>query len=198
MTSTDREEDTAEEMAEEIVRAVSSEDQGKGDGLTEREREIELRREEERRRKGEELRKRLKARGVGIVTYRWPAFILLVAAMLSVWSEFSVVMVHPPGVGFDTFYEVFVSTGSPFFVLPLVAGGLFVVLAVLAYRDPRATYLSLIPGLMTAMGGSAVYYLVSFANSVSPDVGVYATGTPLTMYLVAALSLLAIAMRERL
>jgi len=50
---------------------------------------------------------------------------------------------------------------------------------------------------VTAMGGSAVFYLVSFATSVDPSAEVYATGAALTMYVVFGLSLLAIAMRER-
>ena len=197
MVTEDGTQDDSEELAEAIVESVSAGESAKEDGLTTREREIERRVAEERRRKGEEVKRRLKSRGVSPLRYRWPAGILLGAALLSVWTEFSVVMVHPPGIGFDTFFEVYLEYGSVFFLFPIVSGIFLVLCAYWAYTDPRGTFMSIIPAMMMTMSSATVYWLVSFAVAADPNIGVHVTETPLTMLLVAVLCFLAIFMREK-
>ncbi|MHA1771819.1 MAG: hypothetical protein ACTSYL_07800 [Candidatus Thorarchaeota archaeon] len=190
--------DESKEMAEKLIDAATSEGSSvEDDGLTKREREIERRVEEERKKKGTAALRRLKERKMGVLNYRWPAIILAGAGVLSIWSEFLVVMVHPAGIGFDTFLQAYLEHGSIFFVFPIISGVFLFMCAFWAYEDPRGAFLSIIPAMMMAMSGMTVYYLVSFALAANPNVGVSATGAPFTMILAAVLCLLAIVMRER-
>lgn len=182
------------EMADDIIRAVEHEEE---DGLTEREREIEREKEEERIRKAKELKKQLRKRELGLLHYRWPAVILVLAGILAILTEFGQVMTRPPEIGFDSFLHGFSMTGNVFFLFPITAGALFILCGVWAYSDPRATFASLVPGALMAMAGTTVYMLVEFALVANPDVEVATTNIPLSMLIVAALSVLAILMREK-
>ncbi len=183
------------EMADDIIGAL--EEHEDDDGLTEREREIESKREEERIRKARELKKQLRKRELGLLHYRWPAVILVLAGVLAILTEFGQVMTRPPEIGFDSFLHGFSMTGNVFFLFPVIAGALFILCGVWAYSDPRATFASLIPGALMAMAGATVYMLVEFALVANPDAEVATTNIPLSMLIVAALSVLAILMREK-
>lgn len=189
-----------ESMAEEIADAVLEEsDEDVEDGLTRKEKEVEKNREEERARKARILRRQLRKRELGVLHYRWPAAILVISGLLAISTEFLPVMVHPPEVGFDTYFEVFMSTGGLFFLFPVLAGIILIISGVIAYNDPRAPYLSVIPAMMMVMAGAMVYFLVSFAVTVDPNLEgqVVATGVPITMFIIAVTALFSIAMREK-
>ncbi|TFG12740.1 hypothetical protein EU537_08575 [Candidatus Thorarchaeota archaeon] len=191
--------DDSEEMAEEIVRAVDDEEKAE-DGLTTREREIEEEKEAERLRRARELKKQLRKRELGLIHYRWPAALLIVSGILSIWTEFLVVMNQETRVyGFDTFFDAMVTQGNVFFMFPLVAGIVMIILGVFAYNDPRATYLSVIPGMLMMMSGAYVFFLVTFAVTADPNlVGqISATGTPLSMMIMGFVAMLSIALREK-
>ncbi len=190
------------EMAEEIVAAVEdvAEEGAEEDGLTRRERAIERRHESERVRRARELRKKLRKRELGLLHYRWPAAVLFLAGVLSVWTEYLPVMVHPEGIGFDSFASAFAEYPNVFFLFPLIAGVMLIVIAFFAYSDPRATFASIIPAMIAVMAGANVYFLVSVGLYANPDVGatdLYATGTPLSMMMVGLLSVLAVVLREK-
>ncbi len=189
-----------EGMAEEIADAVFEEsDEDVGDGLTRKEKEAEKKKEEERVRKARILRRQLRKRELGVLHYRWPAVMLIISGLLAIWTEFVAVMVHPPEVGFDTYFEVFMSTGGLFFLFPALAGIILIISGVVAYNDPRAPYLSIIPAMMMVMTGAMVYFLVSFAIAADPNMEghVFATGVPITMFIIGVTALLSIAMREK-
>ncbi len=189
-----------EGMAEEIADAVFEEsDEDVGDGLTRKEKEVEKKKEEERVRKARILRRQLRKRELGVLHYRWPAVMLIISGLLAIWTEFVAVMVHPPEVGFDTYFEVFISTGGLFFLFPALAGIILIISGVAAYNYPRAPYLSVIPAMMMVMAGAMVYFLVSFAVTVDPSMEgqVFATGVPITMFIICVTALLSIAMREK-
>ncbi len=190
--------DESDSIAEEIVRAARpDESEADEDGLTKREREIAQRVQEERRKKGQAALSRLRERKMGVLNYKWPAAILAGAGVLAIWSEFLVVMIHPEGIGFDTYLQAYLEHGSIFFVFPLISGALLLMCAFWAYEDPRGTYLSIIPAMMMAMSGMMVYYLVSFALAADPNIEVGPTGVPMTMLLTSVLCIVAIFMRER-
>ncbi len=189
-----------EGMAEEIADAVLEETvEDVEDGLTRKEKEVEKNKEEERARKARILRRQLRKRELGVLHYRWPAVILITSGLLAIWTQFVAVMVHPPEVGFDTYFEVFVSTGGLFFLFPTLAGIILIRAGVIAYNDPRAPYLSVIPAMMMVMAGAMVYFLVSFAVTADPNMEgqVFATGVPITMFIIAVTALLSIAIREK-
>ena len=189
-----------EGMAEEIADAVFEEsDEDVEDGLTRKEKEVEKKKEEERVRKARILRRQLRKRELGVLHYRWPAVMLIISGLLAIWTEFVAVMVHPPEVGFDTYFEVFISTGGLFFLFPALAGIILIISGVVAYNNPRAPYLSVIPAMMMVMAGAMVYFLVSFAVTVDPSMEgqVFATGVPITMFIIGVTALLSIAMREK-
>ena len=189
-----------EGMAEEIADAVLEEsDEDVEDGLTRKEKEVEKNKEEERARKARILRRQLRKRELGVLHYRWPAAILVISGVLAISTEFLPVMVHPPGVGFDTYFEVFMSTGGFFYLFPVLAGIILIISGVIAYNDPRAPYLSIIPAMMMTMAGAMVYFLVSFAVTFAPNMEgqVFATGVPISMFIIALAALLSIAMREK-
>ncbi|NHJ13375.1 MAG: hypothetical protein EAX95_06840 [Candidatus Thorarchaeota archaeon] len=190
------------EMAEEIIDAVEDEQQDE-DALTKREREIERKKEEERVKKAMELKKQLRKRELGLLHYRWPALVLILSGILAIWTEFLVVMTHEAGVGFDTFWDVFLfgafdqAPYNGFFIFPLVAGTLLIVLGFFAYSNPKATYFSAIPAMMMAMAGMNVYFFVSVTLQLIPNVELASTGVPMTMLIVGVLSLISIALREK-
>lgn len=189
-----------EEMAEEIADAVLEESEMDAeDGLTRKEKEVEKNKEEERARKARILKRQLRKRELGVLHYRWPAVILVIAGLLAISTEFLPVMVHPPEVGFDTYFGVFMSTGGLFFLFPVLAGIILIISGVIAYNNPRAPYLSIIPAMMMTMAGAMVYFLVSFAVTFDPNMEgqVFATGVPISMFIIAIAALLSIAMREK-
>ncbi len=189
-----------EGMAEDIADAVFEEsEEDVEDGLTRKEKEVEKKKEEERVRKARILRRQLRKRELGVLHYRWPAVMLMISGLLAIWTEFVAVMVHPPEVGFDTYFEVFMSTGGLFFLFPALAGIILIISGVVAYNNPRAPYLSVIPAMMMVMAGAMVYFLVSFAVTVDPSMEgqVFATGVPITMFIIGVTALLSIAMREK-
>ncbi|MEE8182072.1 MAG: hypothetical protein V3T87_02035 [Candidatus Thorarchaeota archaeon] len=189
-----------EGMAEEIADAVFEEsEEDAEDGLTRKERDVEKNKEEERARKARILKRQLRKRELGVLHYRWPAVILITSGLLAIWTQFVAVMVHPPEVGFDTYFEVFVSSGGLFFLFPTLAGIILIISGVIAYNDPRAPYLSVIPAMMMVMAGAMVYFLVSFAVTADPNMEghVFATGVPISMFIIAIAALLSIAMREK-
>ncbi|MGY5876130.1 MAG: hypothetical protein RTU30_10315 [Candidatus Thorarchaeota archaeon] len=184
------------DMAADIIDSIEEDDEEE-DALTPRERGIELSKEQERIRKAKELKRQLRKRELGLLQYRWPAVVLILSGVMAIWTQFQIVMIHPVGVGFDTFWDAFILFGNPFFIVPIFSGGIMILLGILAYTDPRAPYVSLIPAMLMAMAGAIVYYLISFALAFDPEAAVSPTGTPLSMFIVAILCLLAIAMRER-
>ncbi|MEM2142904.1 MAG: hypothetical protein QXS20_08750 [Candidatus Thorarchaeota archaeon] len=157
----------------------------------------EERRKLERERKKKELMARLKSKGLGPVHYRWAPSVLVMAGILAIWTNFLVVMEHPPDVGFDTFWDAYNMTGNVFFLFPLLSGATMMVIAIFAYWEPRFTFLSLVPSAMLGMCTSTVYYLVSFALYADPSSGVAATGTPIGMAMASLCSVLAIGLRDR-
>ena len=205
MTDQEKADDDAvsEELASEIIDAVED-DLDEGDALTQAERKIEDKKEEERKRKAKELRKQLRRKELGLLQYRWPAIVLGLSGILSIWTEFLVVMYHDPGIGIDTFWDVFLyGAGSLqayniFFIFPLISGGILFVLGYFAYTNPKATYLSVFPAMMMAMSGMNVYYWISFFLELFPSASLGPTSTPLTMLFTGVLSLLSILLRERI
>ncbi len=199
------ENDSPEEMAEELIDAIDDEAEGEeiDDGLTKREREIQKGRESERIKKAQELRKQLRKRQLGILKYKWPAAMLILGGLLSISSEFLQVMTRnedvPPEVGFVNFVEAFQRTGGVIFLFPLIAGAFMIVLSYFAYSRPKWTWLALIPALMIAMSGGTVYFLITFAVTADPELtgDIYATGVPISMFIVAIVGLISIWMREK-
>jgi hypothetical protein len=190
------ESEDASKMTDEIIRSVR-EDKKEDDGLTKRERTIEETKQAERIRKAKQLKKQLRKKELGLVKYRWPMLILLLAGVLSIWTEFLVVMIHPSDAGFDNFVDGFMKSGSMFFLFPVIAGIIMVVCGLLAYNNPKATLVSLIPGMMMVMSGATVYYLISFALEVDPSAGFSPTPTPFAMLLIALETVLAVLLRNR-
>ena len=195
----------SDEMAEGLIDAVDDEadDKAVNDGLTKKEREIEVSRESERQRKAQELRKQLRKRQLGVLTYRWPAITLILGGVLAISTEFLKVMNReagvPPEVGFDTFPEAFMRTGGVFYLFPLIAGVFMIILSYFSYRNPRYTWLALIPAALMAMAGGTVFFLVTFAVTIDPSLEglIYASPAVLTMFIAAVIALLAIALKEK-
>jgi len=197
-------EDSSEEMAEELIDAIDDEtDEDYDDGLTKNEREIEVSKESERQRKAQELRKQLRKRQLGMLTYKWPAIVLIMGGIMAILTEFLNAMVReagvPPEVGFDTFIEAFTRTGGIIYLFPVIAGVFMIILSYFAYRNPRATWLGLIPAAMLGMSGGTVYFLVTFAVTADPSLEglLYASPVPLSMIIAGVMGLLAIAMKEK-
>jgi hypothetical protein len=200
----DEESSNPEDIAEDIIDAIDEEsDEEITDGLTKKEREIEVTRASERKRKAQELKKQLRMRQLGILTYRWPALVLILGGLLAISTEFLDVMVResgvPPDVGFDTFVEAFVRSTGVIYLFPVIAGIFMILLSYFAYRKPRHTWLALIPASMLGMAGGTVYFLITFAVTVDPGLDglIYATPTPLSMVIAGVIALLAIALREK-
>jgi hypothetical protein len=195
----------SDDMAEDLVDAVDEEadDEVVDDGLTTKEREIEVSRETERHKKAQELRKQLRKRQLGILTYRWPAITLILGGVLAISTEFLKVMTReagvPPEVGFNTFPDAFVRTGGVVYLFPLIAGAFMVVLSYFSYRNPRYTWLALIPAALMGMSGGTVLFLTSFAVTVDPSLEglIYPSPTVFSMFIAAVIALLAIALKEK-
>ncbi|MFX1559213.1 MAG: hypothetical protein ACFFBL_01370 [Promethearchaeota archaeon] len=194
-----------EDMAEDLIDSIDegADDGEVDDGLTKKEREIEVSREYERQKKAQELRKQLRKRQLGMLTYRWPAVILILGGLLAICTQFLQVMVREPGVppevGFNTFIDAFIQWGGILYLFPTISGAFMIVLSFFSYRNPRATWLAFIPAALLAMAGGTVYFLVTFAVTADPSLEglIYASPTPLSMIIAGVIALLAIAMREK-
>ncbi|OLS28263.1 MAG: hypothetical protein ThorAB25_19120 [Candidatus Thorarchaeota archaeon AB_25] len=201
----DEDSSNSEDMAEDLIDAIDdvSDEDDVGDGLTKKEREIDVSRESERQRKAQELRKQLRRRQLGILTYRWPAFVLIVGGFLAITTEFLQVIIREPGVppevGFNTFIDALLRSGGVIYLFPVIGGVFMIVLSYFAYKNPRATWLALIPAAMLAMAGSTVYFLVTFAVTADPTLEglIYASPTPISMIIAAVVALLAVALKEK-
>ena len=199
------EENESTDIAEELIDAVDEEagPDDVRDGLTKRERQIESKRMSERERKAEELRKQLRKRSLGLLNYRWPAMMLVFSGIMAIMSNFLQVMTRlegvPPDVGFNTFIDAFILSGGSIYLFPIIAGSFMIVLSFFSYRNPKATWLALIPAMMMFMAGGSVYFLVTFAVTFQPELTglIYATGVPISMLLSGGIDLLAIYMREK-
>jgi len=195
----------SEDMAEDIVDAIDDEADSDhiDDGLTKKEREIEISRESERQRKALELKKQLRKRQLGMLSYRWPAFVLIAGGLLAISTNFLEVMVRlpgvPPEVGFSTFIDALLRSGGVIYLFPLIAGIFMIALSYFARTTPRATWLAIIPAVMLGMAGGTVYFLVTFAVTFDPSLDglLYATPIPLSMIIAGIIALLAIALREK-
>ncbi len=183
------------DVADDLIDSI--EDEEEEDGLTIRERRIERTKEQERIEKAQELRKQLRKRELGILRYRWPLVILVISGLMAIWTQFLQVMVRPPDIGFDSFFTAFVQYGNLFFVVPIISGILMIIIGIVSYYDSRGPYLSVLPAMLMAMAGAMIYYLVSFALAFDPDAAIAATGTPLSMIVIAVTGLFSIGMRER-
>jgi hypothetical protein len=200
----DEDSSNSEDMAEDLIDAIDNDEKDDtDDGLTKKEREIEISRESERQKKAHELRKQLRKRQLGLLTYKWPAIVLILGGAMAITTEFLDVMVREPGVppevGFRTFIEALIRTGGVIYVFPLIAGVLMIILSYFAYRNPRATWLALIPAAMLGMSGGTVYFLITFAVTADPSLEglLYASPVPLSMIIAGVIALLAIAMKEK-
>jgi len=196
----------SEDMAEDIIDAIDDEADSDhiDDGLTKKERDIEISRESERQRKALELRKQLRKRQLGMLSYRWPAYMLVAGGLLAISTNFLEVMVRlpgvPPEVGFSTFIDaLLLSGGGVIYLFPLIAGIFMIALSYFAFTNPRATWLAIIPAAMLGMAGGTVYFLVTFAVTFDPSLDglIYATPIPLSMIIAGVIALLAIALREK-
>ena len=195
----------SEDMAEDLIDAIDeeAEEDDVRDGLTKKEREIEVSREADRARKAQELKKQLRKRQLGMLTYRWPAATLILGGILAISTEFLQVMVReplvPPDVGFDTFLEAFFLSGGIIYLFPLIAGAFMIGLSYFAYNKPRFTWLALIPAVMLGMAGGTTYFLITFAVTAQPELtgALYATFTPLSMIIAGVIALFAIALKEK-
>jgi hypothetical protein len=201
----DEDSSNSEDMAEELIDAIDDDADSEyvDDGLTKKEREIEVTRESERQRKAQELKKQLRKRQLGILSYRWPALVLIIGGVLAISTEFLDVMVRlpgvPPEVGFSTFLEALIRSGGVIYLFPVIAGIFMIALSYFARTNPKATLLALIPAAMLGMAGGTVYFLVAFAVTADPGLTdlLYATPTPLSMIIAGVIALLAIALREK-
>ncbi len=194
-------EEGASEMSDAIIDAVNEDQADFDDVFSRGERKVEKSKEEERIRKAKELKKQLRKRELGILRYRWPTAVLIITGIFSLMTQFLPVWVQDsvnPVYGFNTYLEGFLFNGNGFFLFPLISGIILIAIGFFAYARPRATYWAVGPAMMMAMAGSFVYLLIEVVASV-PDlqIEISATGTPLQMFVVAVLSLLAIALREK-
>ncbi len=201
----DEDSSNSEDMAEDLIDAIDDEADSDlvGDGLTKKEREIEVSRESERQRKAQELKKQLRKRQLGMLTYRWPALVLVFGGILAIMTNFLEVMVREPGVpsevGFGTFIDALFLTGGIIYLFPIIAGVFMIALSYFAYTNPRATWLAFIPAAMLGMAGGTVYFLITFAVTADPSLAgsIYATSTPLSMIIAGIVALLAVALKEK-
>ena len=190
-------------MADDLIDAVGNETEKHDDGLTKRERKIESSRVTERERKADELRKQLRKRSLGMLNYKWSAGFLIIGGILAIISNFMQAMhrgaIVPPEVGFDTFWNGFLAYGGIYFILPIISGVFMIILAYFAYTTPKYAWLALIPGMILAMAGLYVYFLITFAVTYQPELTdeLYADFAPIVMIIAAVFNLIAIALKER-
>ncbi len=198
-----KEEKDSTKMAEDLVDAVGNETKKQDDGLTKRERKIESSRVTERERKAEELKKQLRKRKLGMLNYRWAAGSLFIGGILAIISNFMQAMhrgvIVPPEVGFDTFWDGFLAYGGVYFILPIISGIIMIILAYFAYTTPKYAWFALIPGMILAMEGLYVYFLITFAVTYQPELTdeLYAAFAPIIMIIAAVFNLIAIALKEK-
>ncbi|MHA1137647.1 MAG: hypothetical protein ACTSSE_14285 [Candidatus Thorarchaeota archaeon] len=192
------------EMAEDLVDAIDDEAGSSDDGLTQRERRIESGRASERERKAEELRKQLRKRSLGMLNYRWAAGFLLIGGVIAIITNFVQAMTRGPlsiaaDVGFNTYLDAFLMTGGAIYIFPIIAGAFMIILSYFAYTTPKYTWLALVPGIMLAMAGFTVYFLVSFAVVAQPELldDLYAAFAPIFMIVAAAFNVIAIFLKEK-
>ncbi|MHA1863914.1 MAG: hypothetical protein ACTSWA_09105 [Candidatus Thorarchaeota archaeon] len=198
-----KEKDTTD-MAEDLVDAIDNEadQEDVEDGLTKRERSIEVSRTSERERKAQKLKKQLRKRSLGMLNFRWPMYILIIGGILAIITNFLQIMVRtsvvPPEIGFYNFIEAFSRTGGAIYLFPIVAGVIMIILGYFAYTTPKYAWVALIPTIMLGMAGGTVYFLITFAVNNQPELTgeIYASIIPLVMFLAAGLNLVAIAVKE--
>lgn len=198
------EEKDSTKMAENLVDAIDEEAGKRDDGLTKRERRIESGRASEREKKAEELRKQLRKRSLGMLNYRWAAGSLIIGGLIAIISNFTQALTRGPlsleyDIGFNTYLDAFLATGGAIYVFPVAAGAIMIILAYFAYTKPKYTWLALIPGIMLAMAGGTAYFLVTFSVTAQPELtdDLYTAFAPILMFIVAAINLIAIFLRER-
>jgi len=192
------------DMAEDLVDAIDNDaDQEDGDdGLTKRERSIEVSRTAEREKKAQKLKKQLRKRSLGMLNFRWPMYLLVIGGIIAILTNFLQIMVRnpiiPPEVGFYNFIEAFSKTGGAIYLFPIVAGVIMIIFGYFAYTTPKYAWLALIPAIMLGMAGATVYFLITFAVDNQPQFTgeIYASIIPLVMFLVAGLNLVAITVKE--
>ncbi len=191
-------------MAEELVDAVDDDVKGnkREDGLTKRERHIEVSRVQEREKKAEELRKQLRKRKLGLLNYRWAASLLIIGGLLAILSNFMQVMTRsgavPPEVGFNDFIEAYTRTGGAIYLFPAAAGIVMIILSYFVYSTPKYTWFALIPAMMLAWAGGTVLFLITFAVTAQPWLSgeILATFVPYLMLLLAFVNIIVIIVRE--
>ncbi|TFG34830.1 hypothetical protein EU527_01260 [Candidatus Thorarchaeota archaeon] len=192
------------EMAEDLVDAIDEDAEGNevDDGLTKRERSIEVSRVHEREKKAEELRKQLRKRKLGLLNYRWSAGILIIGGIIAIITNFTQVMTMteavPSEVGFNNFIEAFSRTGGAVYLFPAVAGITMIIIGYFAYTTPRYTWFSIFPAMLLAWSGATVYFLITFAVTIQEELTgeIYATFAPLLMFIIAMFNIIAIVARE--
>ena len=130
-------------MAEDLVDAIDNEAEQKDidDGLTKRERSIEISRTAEREKKAQKLKKQLRKRSLGMLSFRWPMYLLVIGGGIAIITNFLQVMIRypivPSEVGFHNFMEAFSKTGGAIYLFPIVAGVLMIILGYFAYTTPK-------------------------------------------------------------
>ena len=199
-----KEEKDSTDMAEDLVDAIDDEAEPEdvNDGLTKRERSIEVSRTAERERKAQKLKKQLRKRSLGMLNFRWPMYLLVIGGIIAIMTNFLQVMIRnpvvPPEVGVYNFIEAFSKTGGVIYLFPIIAGVIMIILGYFAYTTPKYAWLALIPAIMLGMAGGTVYFLVTFAVDNQPELTgeIYASIIPFVMFLSAGLNLVAIAVKE--
>lgn len=200
-----KEEKDSTDMAEDLVDAIDNETEQEevDDGLTKRERSIEVSRTAEREKKAQKLKKQLRKRSLGMLNFRWPMYLLVIGGVIAIITNFLQIMVRtsavPPEVGFYNFIEAFSKTGGALYLFPIVAGVIMIILGYFAYTTTKYAWLALIPAVMLGMAGGTVYFLITFAVDNQPHLTgeIYASIIPLVMFFAAGLNLVAIASKER-
>lgn len=191
-------------MAEDLVDAIDNEAEHEDvdDGLTKRERSIEISRTSERERKAQKLKKQLRKRSLGMLNFKWPMYLLVIGGVIAIITTFLQIMVRtsavPPEIGFYNFLEAFTRSGGAIYLFPIIAGVIMIILGFFAYTTSKYAWFSLIPAIMLGMAGGTVYFLITFSVNNQPELTgeIYASIIPLVMFLAAGLNLVAIAVKE--
>ena len=199
-----KEEKDSTDMAEDLVDAIDNEAEQKDvdDGLTKRERSIEISRTAAREKKALKLKKQLRKRSLGMLNFRWPMYLLVIGGGISIITSFLQIMIRtpfvPPEIGFHNFIEAFSKTGGAIYLFPIIAGVIMIILGYFAYTTPKYAWVALIPAIMLGMAGGTVYFLITFAVDNQPNLTgeIYASIIPVVMFLAAGLNLVAIAVKE--
>ncbi len=192
------------DMAEDLVDAIDNEAEQEDvdDGLSKRERSIEISRTAEREKKAQKLKKQLRKRSLGMLNFRWPMYLLVIGGVIAIITTFLQIMVRtaavPPEIGFYNFIEAFTMTGGAIYLFPIIAGVIMIILGFFAYTTSKYAWLSLIPAIMLGMAGGTVYFLITFSVNNQPELTgeIYASIIPFVMFLAAGLNLVAISVKE--